>query len=261
MKRGGIIGILYALFSTVMVFVCLYGIFVLTVLSPRAASARDDIETMLRENQKTETVRRMIRLRQKSLEENSGSFKTEASLKEYVLTAGTGSSYVPAALRYTDARQMEVVGVGDSVMVSGLDALYATFPNGYFDALFGRTIFAGIEVLRSLEQSGHLGDVLVFSLGANSYISEEDCEELIRLSDGHPVFFISAYGVSNDSNEIMKRVIERHPDAYYIDWESIAFPNRARYILSDGLHLTQEGAVVYANLIADEITRELITNE
>ncbi|MBR2991054.1 MAG: hypothetical protein IKF51_06290 [Solobacterium sp.] len=261
MKRNGIIALLYRMFSAAMFFVCLYGIFALAVLSPQASAARNDIETMLKDNQKTETVRRMIRLRQKTLEENSGNFKTDSGIRDQILTAGTGSTYVPAALRYTDARQMEVVGVGDSVMVSGLDALYATFPNGYFDALFGRTIYAGIEVLRSLEQSGHLGDVLVFSLGANSYISEDDCEELIRLSDGRPVFFVSAYGVSNDSNDVMKRVIARHPDAYYIDWESVAFPNRARYILSDGLHLTQEGAVVYSNLIADEITRELITNE
>ncbi len=256
MKRG----ILFKVCSAVMACVCLYGIFALLVLAPKAAASRDEIETMLRENQRMETERRILRLRQLSLQ-NGTDFKTDATVKEYVMSAGTGTTYVPVALRYTDARQMEIVGVGDSVMVSGLSALYATFPNGYFDALFGRTIYAGIEVLRGLEQSGHLGDVLVFSLGANSYIQEEDVEELIRLSDGHPTFFISAYGVSNDSNDVMKRVIARHPDAYYIDWESVAFPNRARYILSDGLHLTDAGAEVYANLIADEITKELITNE
>ena len=252
--------LLYRILTVIMAAACLYGIYALVFLAPKAAASRDEIETMLRENQRIETERRILRLRQLSIQ-NGTDFKTDAAIREYVITAGTGTTYVPAALRYTDARQMEVVGVGDSVMVSGLNSLYATFPNGYFDALFGRTIYAGIEVLRGLEQSGHLGDVLVFSLGANSYIQEEDVEELIRLSDGHPTFFISAYGVSNDSNDVMKRVIARHPDAYYIDWESVAFPNRARYILGDGLHLTEAGAEVYANLIADEITRVLITNE
>ena len=71
--------------------------------------------------------------------------------REEVSAAGSGQTIIPAALRYNDAREMYVVGIGDSVMLSGLNALYEEFPNGYFDAVFGRTIYEGMNVLYILE--------------------------------------------------------------------------------------------------------------
>ena len=80
-----------------------------------------------------------------------------------------------------------------------------------------------------------IGDAVIFSLGANSYIHAEDCEELIEHCQGKPTFWITTYGVSNDSNEVMASVVAKHDNAYIIDWEAPAM-DHPEWILSDHLH-------------------------
>ena len=252
---------LYKGLTIVVLLLCLFGAYSFVTAPPKAYAARLEIENMLRENQRIAAEMKVKRLKQITAAKYSSVFKGNKITREEVSAAGSGQTIIPAALRYNDAREMYVVGIGDSVMLSGLNALYEEFPNGYFDAVFGRTIYEGMNVLYKLEKNDQLGDVLVFSLGTNCYIQEEDCEELIRHSGGRPTFWISTVGVANDSNDVMKRVIDRHPDAYMIDWTTPAMQNHSRYILPDALHLTTEGSYAYAELIADVITEKMIDHD
>ena len=233
MKKNKWIRIANALLTVCMFVLSGYGAYALVVEPPKAQQAAREIEEQLRENQeRAEQMRR----------------EQEAAAAPRRDSEG---------LPFRDAREMNVVGIGDSVMLAALPQMYEVFPYGYFDAVFGRTIYEGMRTLNSLEEEDKLGDVLVFSLGTNCYIKEEDCEELIRHSGGRPTFWLSTYGVSNDSNEVMQRVIARHDNAFYIDWETLALANRSSYISSDALHPTAEGSYAYANLIADTITKDL----
>ena len=162
---------------------------------------------------------------------------------------------------YEDANEMQVTVIGDSVTLAALDALYDVFPNGYMDAVFGRTIYEGINALVELEEEGKLGNVTVFSLGTNCQTFDEDYEALIEHSDGRPVFFISTYGVTNDSNQIMRRVAGRHANAFYIDWETPALQHQYEWILDDHLHPNDEGSYAYAELIRSYINRYVILLE
>ena len=161
----------------------------------------------------------------------------------------------PLKAMYTDASEMAVVGIGDSVMVTAINALYAEFPNGYFDARFGRTIYDGKAIVASLAEQNTLGDVVVFSLGTNSYIDETDVEELIQYCGDRPTFWLTTYGVSNDSNAKTRNVIDQYEKAYMVDWESLAQEHYGSYILADGLHPTEEGSAAYAQLIHDTINQ------
>ena len=158
--------------------------------------------------------------------------------------------------RYEDSSDMYVTGIGDSVMLAATDALYAQFPNAYIDAVFGSTIFECTDRLIDLENKNMLGDVVVLSVGANSYISAEDCEKIIANCAGRPTFWLTTYGVSNDSNEVMEGVVAQHDDAWMIDWESEAMPH-PEWILDDHLHPNDEGSKAYAELIRSEINKDL----
>lgn len=162
--------------------------------------------------------------------------------------------------KYTNAKQMRVVGIGDSVMLTAAPQLNEVFPHGYFNVVYGRTMADGQDALEELEAQGKLGDVVVFGLGTNSYISDADCESLIRHSGNRPVFFITTYGVSNDSNEVMTRVANQHDNAFMIDWETLALDHRSEYILSDALHPTVTGSYAYAELIARSINEKVLGN-
>ena len=214
------------------------------VVPPQAKKEAEEIERMLREQQEAEEEQRRIRqeeLARKAAEE------AERKRIEEELAAN------PLKAMYTDASEMSVVGIGDSVMLGAVNALYEKFPNGYFDAVFGRTIYDGKKVTAWMAEQGTLGDVVVFSLGTNSYIEEADVEELIQYCGDRPTFWITTVGVSNDSNEKTRDVLSRYEKAYIVDWESEATEHLSAYILADGLHPTPEGAAAYAQLIHDTI--------
>ena len=233
-KKYSFIGV-----SVLMCVFMLIGIISLFTVPAEAKKAQEELEQKIIDNQKIAEERK-----QKQLE----LIQVEPSVEEKEKTAEDF---------YRPASEIRITFIGDSVTLAALPSLYEELPNAYIDAVFGRTIFAGIETLRWLEENNQLGEVLVFSLGTNSYISEENIEELISLSHGLPTFWLSTYGVSNDSNQVTQRVIQKYDNAFYIDWESVAKTNPGLYISTDGLHPTEEGSKVYAKLIADTIAQDL----
>lgn len=229
-------------FIGVSILMCIFivmGIISLFVVPAEAKRAQEELEQKIMDNQKLAEERK-----QKQLE----LIQVAPSVKEKEKSA---EDY------YRPASEIRITFIGDSVTLAALPALYEELPNAYIDAVFGRTIFEGIETLRWLEENNQLGEVLIFSLGTNSYISEENIMELINLSHGLPTFWLSTYGVSNDSNQVTKNVIQRYDNAFYIDWESVAKTNPSAYISTDGLHPTEEGSKVYAKLIADTVADDL----
>ncbi len=247
-------------FTVFMTFLFLKGIVSFLTVPPQAKEEARQIEETLRIQQ--EEAERLRKQREEEMAraaaEEEARRKEEEEfqrLQEEELAAN------PLLGKYTDASELQVTGIGDSVMLGAISALYETFPNGYFDAVFGRTIYDGKKVLNYMSQNGTLGDVIVFSLGTNSYIEEQDMEDLIADCGGKPTFWLTTFGVSNDSTEKMIRVAERYDNAYIIDWGSLAGEHINTYILADGLHPTPEGAAAYAELIRERINEEVLTSK
>lgn len=222
-----------------MVVLMVFGVFSLFTAPAEAKRAQEELEEKIRENQRIAEERKKAQ---------SELMKLPTPVPEKVKTK---EDY------YRPASEIKITFIGDSVTLAALPSLYEELPNAYIDAVFGRTILGGLDALIYLEETDQLGEVLIFSLGTNSYISEENCLDLIAHSNDLPTFWISTFGVSNDSNEVMKRVISRYDNAFYIDWETIAKENINTYISTDGLHPTEEGSKVYAKLIADTVAEDL----
>ena len=228
--------------TVIMTVLFVLGVHSFFVVPPQAKREAAEIEENLRRQQEEAEARR--RAQQEEMARRAKEEEERRKQEEY-LEAHPWK-------RFADSSDMAVVGIGDSVMLGAIGELYNMFPNGYFDAVFGRTIFTGKTVTADLGQQDLLGDVVVFSLGTNSYIEQSDIDELISYCGNRPTFWLTTYGVSNDSNEKTRQAIEKYEDAYMIDWESVALEHRG-YILADGLHPTPEGAIAYAQLIHDTI--------
>ncbi|MBP3891956.1 MAG: hypothetical protein J6D29_07265 [Solobacterium sp.] len=235
-KRGK--RLIFLFVSMILCIVFAIGVYDFFTIPPKAKAAAEEIEVMLRKNQEEANERRK-------------QAREEARQRE---------EDKPATLRdlYTDASQMNVVGVGDSVMLAALPQLYERFPNGYFDAVFGRTLYEGRNTVYELEQEDGFGDVVVYSLITNSYVEEADIEDIIAHSGGRPTFWITTFGVTNDSNAKLQNVLKRHSNAYLIDWETLAMEHIGEYILSDGLHPNEVGSRAYAELIRRTINNALL---
>lgn len=230
--------------TLVMSVLCCTGVYGLIFAPAKAKAAQDEIERQLREAQ--ELADRM------KLEKLAAADRNE--LKQEDVTVEM------LRKRYDSAADMYVTGIGDSVMLAATDCLYAEFGKGYFDAVFGSTIYECTDRLIALEEENGLGDVIVLSVGTNCNITAEDCENIIEHSDGRPTFWLTTYGVSNDSNEIMTAVANNHDDAFMIDWESYAMPH-PEWIMDDHLHPNAEGSQAYADFIREEIEKDLQLSE
>ena len=243
MKKNRFFNVIYRIFSLFMCCVFILGTYSFITVPAKAKAEAEQIELMLKKRQEEAEARKKIELaeaeRRRVEEENEASRpKTLAEM-------------------YTDSADMHVTGIGDSVMLAALSELYDQFPEGYFDAVFGRTLYEGLPVIYEMEENNTFGDVIVYSLVTNCYIEESDIENIIEHSCGKPTFWITTYGVANDSNAKMRRVIPRYDNAYLVEWEELAMKHPS-WILPDGLHPNHEGSVAYADLIRRTINSTVL---
>lgn len=237
--------------SVVMACVCCFGVYGLISAPAKTKAAQDEIERQLRLAQEEADRKKQEALaeaeRQK-MEELAGKSRSEIVSEDVTMEM--------LRKRYDSAEEMYVTGIGDSVMLAATDRLYERFPKGYFDAVFGSTIYECTDRLIDLEASGNLGDVIVLSVGTNCYIHPEDCVAILEHCGGRPTFWLTTYGVSNDSNEIMESVVLQYDNAFMIDWESYAMPH-PEWIMDDHLHPNDAGSQAYAQFIAEQIKADL----
>jgi flagellar biosynthesis GTPase FlhF len=258
--------ILMVVFTMFMTGMFIAGTVSFFAVPPKARKEAQEIEEMLRRQQEEEEQRRKEReaeLARKAAEEEQRRKEEEERRRqeeEYNRQVEEELANNPLLGKYSDASELSVVGVGDSVMLSAVNALYTVFPNGYFDAVFGRTLYDGKNTIRRLEANGTLGDVVVFCLGANSYIEESDIAEINSHCGGRATFWITTYGVSNDSTEKMVRAAEKDEKMFIVDWGSLAKEHEKEYILADGLHPNEAGSAAYAELIRKTINESVLTS-
>ena len=238
----------FRLISALMIVICIIGAYGVVFGSSRVKAAQRRIEReILREQRRIEAER------QAALEEQARlRAEREAQRQRYIEEISCWNGYKTPS-------DILITGVGDSVMVSCYDALCQKFPNGYFDAKFGRRIAAGTSVLKNLADSGSLGDVVFLSLFTNysADITKDQVEELVKICDGRPVFFTTAYGINNQSsNNIVYELAEEYDNVYIVNWREYA-SGHPEWILEDGLHPNKEGARAYAQLLYDRIYEEL----
>ena len=150
-------------------------------------------------------------------------------------------------------RQLPVVGIGDSVMLGAIPALYSEFPNGYFDAGTSRTSYVANGIVSSIENMGLLGDVVVFNFGANGEGPDWVREEVVdRLAD-RKVFWLTNTNYSTLwVNDSIKELASSRSNLRIIDWYEIS-KDHDEYFISDGIHLTDEGTAAFAKAIFDGI--------
>ncbi len=148
---------------------------------------------------------------------------------------------------------LQVVGVGDSVMLGAVNALYNTFPNGYFDAKVSRTAWVVNDILEDLKNKNMLGNPIILNLGANGDCTTSCKEEIIKTCGDRKIFWLN---VTNDNdvhfNSKLNDLASKHDNIYVIDWNSIS-KGHSEYFVADGIHLTQIGRKAYSKAIYDSI--------
>jgi hypothetical protein len=149
----------------------------------------------------------------------------------------------------------QVTAIGDSVMLGAVDQLQRDIPRlTTIDARGSRQIPEATNVLRQLRASGKLGSVVIFHIGDNGAVTDEQFDEMMKVLSNTQVVLVVNTTVPDGyqyvpNNKVLADGVARHPDkAVLVDWYSRS-KGHPEYFY-DGLHLTPSGARAYAALIA-----------
>lgn len=148
---------------------------------------------------------------------------------------------------------LNVVGVGDSVMLGAVANLNKTFKNGYFDAKVSRSIWASNDILLDLKGKDMLNGPVVINLGANGDCSKQCKTKIIETIGDNEIFWLT---VTNDKNvhvnAKLKELESTYDNFHVIDWETIS-SGHTDYFYKDGIHLTGSGRKAYTEAIYNGI--------
>ena len=149
--------------------------------------------------------------------------------------------------------EIPVVGIGDSVMLGAIDALYEKFPNGYFDGKVSRTILEAEDLIEELKNKGALGDTLILALANNGDYRDWICEELMEYVGDRQVYWITAVLADDpEFNTKFSEFAKNYPNIHIVDWEA-ASKDHPEYFYADGIHLKENGMYAYAEVIYNAI--------
>jgi hypothetical protein len=136
-------------------------------------------------------------------------------------------------------------------MLGAVDALQNDIPKPTtIDARGSRQIPEATRVLKRLRASGELGEVVIFHMGDNGAVTDEELDEMMEvLSNTRRVLVVNTRVPDGcqyaPNNEVLADGVARHPDkAVLVDWHARSAGHPEYF--SDGLHLTPRGAKAYA---------------
>jgi peptidoglycan/LPS O-acetylase OafA/YrhL len=150
----------------------------------------------------------------------------------------------------------DVTVIGDSVMIDVTPHLEEAFTKVEVDAKIGRQFREAEDLIKKKKNTGRLGEIVVIELGANGPLSNKKLTKLIEeIGSERNIYFITTRVPKpwqEEVNDTIKEVAGSFKHVKVIDWFSISKPH-PEYIGNDGVHLTQTGVNVYANMLIRHI--------
>lgn len=157
----------------------------------------------------------------------------------------------------TGATDAKVILIGDSVPDDASNEFYEIFPNGYMDAKIGRQLTAGPSAYKACQESGRDGDVVVWSLADNGWVTEEQVKALIDCVDPTKKVYIVTCRCPDPwqdaNNDTIRAAAEGHDNVSVIDWFAES-TGHDEWFWNDGEHVRPEGAQAYVMMLRRAIT-------
>lgn len=142
--------------------------------------------------------------------------------------------------------------IGDSVVLGARGAIESAIPGARVDAEVSRMPGGFTGRVKKLDRRDKLANVVVIHPATNGVLTEEILRNTLEpLADYQRVVVVNAAvprSWEKGNNAIIDDVTADYPNMVVADWNEVADGERT-YFVSDGVHLTREGARAFAELI------------
>ena len=168
-------------------------------------------------------------------------------------TASTNSSE-PTGLTLEEIRAENgpVSVIGDSVVLGARDAITEAMPGAGVDAEVSRMPGAFTGRVKKLNRRDKLANTVVIHPASNGVINEEILRKILDpLQDYEKVVVVNAsvpLSWEKPNNRLINKITKDYPNVVVADWNAEA-DGKSEYFVSDGVHLTKQGAAAFAELI------------
>ena len=153
-------------------------------------------------------------------------------------------------------RNLNIVGIGDSIMELAVNDLIKEFPNGYFDAKTNRRPSQVNALLEELKSKNLLSNVILFNVGTNGEFYQKYTDQIMETLGDRMVFWVNATNADyDDFNDRLYALKEKYSNIHIIDWVSVANAH-PEYLISDKVHPTVYGCKIYAQTIFQAILKD-----
>jgi hypothetical protein len=174
-----------------------------------------------------------------------------------VVSGTTIVGQVPAAPGSLDGQVIDVLAIGDSVMLGAANVL--TERGVTVDALKSRPFRQALEIANYMKSIKRLGSVVIIHLGTNNTVDAQTLDEImVPLKDVPLVLFVNVHVPAeerqNKNNQLLSEMPSRYENVKVFDWNAVATAH-PEYLYSDQTHIRIEGQKVYADLMMQAIGR------
>ncbi len=141
---------------------------------------------------------------------------------------------------------------GDSVVLSGHDALKSTLGRISIDAAVGRQPYEIANRIRLRRAQNRLSQDIVIHMGTNGLVTSKDLVPILAaLKDRRRVVVVNVQVPRvwmKQTNRAISLIVSRYPNARLANWYQTSKGHKA-YFVPDGVHLTPAGGRAFAALI------------
>ncbi len=180
------------------------------------------------------------------------------------ISSPSGTSQLGTSLQSdTVSSDVELTAIGDSIMIDMLFDLKEYFPKAYVDGRVARKLWQVVypydnheSDLTSITSKTNIGKIVVIALSSNGVVLQSEIDSAMsQIGPDHNYVFCNTRvpnSWQDSNNALINSLPEKYPNVRVVDWYSIS-ANHDEYFIKDAVHLTSQGAQVYAAAIASVI--------
>lgn len=202
----------------------------------------------------TNTIETSTTAENQKEDENKESKQIEQNKKEETINT------IEQSEKNTEEEQkvidLQVVGIGDSVLLGAINELYRRFPNGYFDGKVSRNLSEGEKILKELKSKGKLPNTVILSLANNGDYSTKKNKELMEILENRELYWVNAVGADDPTfNDKFREFANNYTNIHIVEWDVVS-KNHSEYFYADGIHTKGQGIKKYVETIYQAVLKD-----